>query len=228
MKNRFTIGIAGLAAITASIAFAQAQQDNKPRAPAAAGAQQQAPQLPPGWTEADMQACAAAATPGEMHAYLAQSVGVWTGTNKTWMAPDTQPTQSECKATITPIMDGRYIKCEMSGDMPGMGPFTGFGIYGFDNVAKTFQATWIDNCSTGIMTGTGERSSDGKTLTWTYTYNCPIAKKAVTMREVQHVTGKDSKTLEMFGTDPKSGKEFKMMEISLNRKPGGTANASDN
>jgi hypothetical protein len=35
--------------------------------------------LPPGWTESDMQACMAAATPGKMHQYLAQSVGVWHG-----------------------------------------------------------------------------------------------------------------------------------------------------
>jgi hypothetical protein len=38
------------------------------------------------------------------------------------------------------------------------------------------------------------------------------------MREVETVTGPNSKTLEMFGTDPKSGKEFKMMRIELTRK----------
>ena len=33
-------------------------------------------------------------------------------------------------------MDGRFIKVEVEGEMPGMGPFHGFGIYGFDNVTQ--------------------------------------------------------------------------------------------
>lgn len=99
-----------------------------------------------------------------------------------------------------------------------MGPYRGSGIVGFDNVTQKFVSTWIDNCSTGIMTGTGELSSDGKTLTWSYTYNCPVAKKPVGMRQVETVTAPDTKRLEMYGTDPKSGKEYKMMTIELTKK----------
>jgi hypothetical protein len=125
-------------------------------------------------------------------------------------------------------MDGRFTKCEITGDMPGMGPFNGFGLYGYDNVAQKFQSTWIDNCGTGMMTGTGELSSDGRTLTWNFSYHCPITRKPTTLREVERITGKDTKTLEMFGIDPKSGKEFKMMEIAFTRKPGTGAAAAVN
>jgi hypothetical protein len=38
------------------------------------------------------------------------------------------------------------------------------------------------------------------------------------MREVDTVTGPNSKTLEMFGPDPKTGKEFKMMTIELTKE----------
>lgn len=184
-------------------------------------------QLPPGMTEADMQACAQAATPGPMHEYLAKGTGVWQGKTKMWMTPEmTEPMTSECTSTVTLVMDGRFMKCEMAGEMPGMGPFNGFGIYGYDNVSKKFQGTWCDNMGTGMMTGTGELSSDEKTLTWTYNYNCPIKKGPATMREVQKRTGPDSMTMEMFGADPKSGKEFKMMEISFTRKPGATPTAT--
>jgi len=174
--------------------------------------------LPAGWTAEDMQACAVAATPGKMQEHLAKGVGTWYGKNTMWMAPDTEPMKSDCTATVTPLLDGRFVKCEMAGEMPGMGPFNGFGIYGYDNVGKTFQSTWIDSCGTGMAVGTGNLSSDGKTLTWTYTYNCPIQKKPVQMREVETITGPNTKTLEMFGADPKSGKEFKMMSIELTRK----------
>jgi hypothetical protein len=35
------------------------------------------------------------------------------------------------------------------------------------------------------------------------------------MREIETVTGPNTKTLEMFATDPKSGKEYKMMRVEL-------------
>jgi hypothetical protein len=52
-----------------------------------------------------------------------------------------EPAQSAGSCTITPMFDGRFTKCEMSGDMPGMGPFNSFGLYGHDNVAQKFQST---------------------------------------------------------------------------------------
>ena len=174
--------------------------------------------LPPGWTEADMQACMLAGTPGEMHAHLAEAAGTWEGKTSMWMAPGTEPMTSECTSTIKVAMDGRFTQCEMKGEMPGMGPYQGFGIYGFDNVAQKFVSVWIDNHGTGVMNGVGELSADRKTTTWRYTYNCPMTKKPGVMREVERITGPTTKTLEMFGTDPKSGVEYKMMHIDFTKK----------
>ena len=222
--SRFvTVGFAAFATLAGSIALAQ---DHKPAATGGQPAEQ--PQLPPGWTEADMMACMEAGTPGPMHEHLASAVGVWHGKSKMWMAPGTAAIESECTSTITSVMDGRFIQCEMEGSTP-MGPFNGFGISGYDNVGQKFQSTWIDNCGTGIMFGTGDLSSDGKTMTWNYTYNCPITKKPTAFREVDRRTGKDSMVMEMFGTDPKSGKEYKMMEVAFTRQPGSdTAAVSEN
>lgn len=231
-KTRFaSVGFAVLLAAAGSLAFAQAQQPAKsskaaPPATSPATAPAGEPQLPPGWTQADMQACMAAGTPGPMHEHLAQSIGVWSGKTTMWMTPDSPPARSECTSTITSFMDGRFTKCEMSGEMPGMGPFSGFGLYGYDNVAQQFQSSWVGNCGTGIMNGVGELSSDGKTLTWVYSHSCPITKKPTTLREIERITGKDTKTFEMFGVDPKSGREFKMMEIAFTRKPGTGATAA--
>jgi hypothetical protein len=201
-----------LVALVASIAIAEPSKDTK----AAAG--QPEMKLPPGWTEADMKAVMEAGTPGKMHAQLAKSVGTWQGKSSMWMAPGGgEPMVSECTSTVSPMMDGRFFKCEMNGEMPGMGPYNGLGIYGYDNVAGKFVSSWIDNHGTGMMNGDGELSADGKTITWNYTYNCPITKKPAIMREVETTEG-NSKTLEMFGADPKTGKEFKMMRIELTKK----------
>jgi len=134
------------------------------------------------------------------------------------MAPDTEPMTTECTSTITALMDGRYTKCDLAGDMPGMGPFNGMGITGYDNVSQKFVGTWIDNHGTGIMQGTGELSADGKTMTWNYTYNCPMTKKPAVMRQVETMTGAKTMTMEMFANDPKSGKEFKMLRIEFTKK----------
>ncbi|MGH7177563.1 MAG: DUF1579 domain-containing protein [Tepidisphaeraceae bacterium] len=207
--------------IAGAVVLTAIAQSNDPKAPGPGDMK-----LPPGWTEQDMQACMMAATPGPMHQQLAKNIGVWQGKNTMWMAPGTEPMKSDCVTTNAPIMDGRFLRSETTGDMPGMGPFTGFAVYGFDNVSKKFQSTWIDNMGTGMMVGTGELSSDGRILTWNFTYNCPIAKKAVTMREIETITGPDTKLLEMWSTDPKSGKEYKMMEIAYTRKPGTAGTAS--
>lgn len=235
MKSKSLFAVAALAAIAGSLAFAQPEKKATPAAqpatkatpaqPDKKAAQPGADQLPPGMNPEDMAACMAAATPGEQHKFLAKGVGTWTGKCLMWMAPDTEPTKSECTSTVTSIMDGRFVKVENAGEIPGMGPFHGFGINGFDNVSKKFQSTWIDNCGTGMMTGTGELSSDGSTLTWKYNYNCPILKKPAVMREVEKYTGNDTMTLTMYMNEPHSGKEYKMMEISFTRKAG-TANAS--
>ncbi len=174
--------------------------------------------LPPGWTEADMQACMLAATPGKMHEYLAKSVGAWQGKMTMWMFGGSDPMTSECTSTVTSIMDGRYTRCEVAGEMPAMGPYNGLGLYGFDNISQKFVSTWIDNHTTGIMTGTGQLSEDGKTLTWSYTHTCPITQKPAILREVETLHGPNTKTLEIFAPDPKTGKEFQTMKIEFTRK----------
>jgi hypothetical protein len=200
-------GIAAFAALT----VAHAKEDKPANLPPDF-------KLPKGWTIEDMQACMAAGTPGKMQELLAKDAGEWTGKTTMWMGPDSEPMTSECTSTITPIMDGRYIKAEMKGDMPGMGPYHGGGVYGYDNVSKKFVASWIDNHSTGIMQGEGELSSDGKSITWEYKFNCPITKKQVSMKEVDTNTGDNAKKLEMWSDDPKTGKNYKMMSIELTRK----------
>lgn len=209
-----TTCIVGVTAVVGSFAFAQDAKDKKPATPPT-GEQQ----LPPGWSAEDMQACMAAGMPGKMHEQLAKSVGTWVGKSQMWMGPTAaEPARGECTQTITSVMDGRYITGDMTGELPGMGPFKGFGITGFDNVSQKFVGSWIDNHSSGIMQGVGELSTDGKTMTWNFTYNCPITKKSAIVRQIETYPDNKTQTFEMFTTDPKSGKEYKCMRIDFTRK----------
>lgn len=217
-RNRFftsTVAtLAVLATIATSITIADPAKDS--------GSPEKADmQLPPGWTPADMQAVIAAATPGTMHEYLVKSAGVWHGENTMWMAPNAAPIKSESTTTITPILGGRFVKVEMEGTMPGAGKYHGLAIYGYDNVSGQFVSTFVDNMGTGIAKATGTLSDDGKTLTWRYTYNCPVTKKPAVMRDVSKFTGANTKTLVMYGVNPKTGKEYKMMKIEMTREEAG-------
>ncbi len=189
----------------------QASRDTKPVAKTVqAPTGQPEMQLPPGWSEADMQACMVAGTPGEMQAILAKGAGRWQGDCTMWMGPGTEPMpKSPGSCVSTMVMDGRYLKTEVAGDMPGMGPFMGTGYSGYDNVSGKFVAFWLDNHSTGFMNGTGELSKDGKTMTWNFSYNCPITKKPTIMREIDTWPNDHTMIMDMFATDPKSGKEYK-------------------
>ena len=77
--------------------------------------------------------------------------------------------------------------------------------------------TWVDSMGSGIMNGTGELSADGKTETWSFTYNCPVTKKPTVMREILHHTSPTTMTVEFHMVDPKSGKEYKGMEHTLTK-----------
>ncbi len=233
MSSKSLFTVVGLAAIAGSVALAQPAKDAKPAQPAkpAAPAKDAKPAAGqpehgmPGMSEQqqkDMQMCMEAATPGPQHAHLAKGVGTWNGKCKMWMAPDSEAMTMDCTSTVTSLMDGRFFKVEVTGSMMGM-PFTGSGINGYDNVSQKFVSTWFDNFGTGMMTGTGEQSADGKVLTWKYNFNCPITKKPIVMRQVETQTGPNSFTLEMFGPEPHSGKEFKSMEISFTRAPAAKA-----
>lgn len=214
--------LVGSLAIASLASCASTQNSSSTRSSVASQDDHSKMQLPPGWTEADMAKCTAAGIPGKMHEHLAKGVGVWHGEETMWMGPGMEPMKSQCTSTITSMMGGRFTKCEVTGEMEGMGPFNGLSICGYDNVTQDFVGMWIDNMGTMMMNSTGDLSSDGKTMTWTYHYTCPITNKPDTMRQVERMTGDNTMVMEMFANDPKSGKEYKMLHIDFTRTSGGT------
>lgn len=94
-----------------------------------------------------------------------------------------------------------------------MGPFTGLGLHGSDNVSQQYFTVWIDNCGTGIVSGTGELSADSKTTTWKCTCNCPIAKKPTVMRVVETTTGPNTKSFESLTGSGTTARYADMIEL---------------
>ena len=175
-----------------------------------------APQMSPA-QKAMMDKMMKAATPGTQHAGLTGMAGEWTCSVKYQMDPSQPWQEAQTTAMITALMDGRYIQEVDSGQMNGM-PFSGMGIYGFDNVSGKYVSSWIDNMGTGIMTSVGTADAAGKVINWNATMNDPMTGKASKSRIVVTVIDDNHHTMEMFGMPPGAKKEMKMMTIDYVRK----------
>jgi Protein of unknown function (DUF1579) len=153
---------------------------------------------------------------GEPHKMLAKGNGTWTGEVTMWMA-DGAPPQTSTSTTVTESMyGGLYSKSKHSGNMMGS-PFEGSSITAYDNMKKEFVSTWIDNMGSGILVMTGQWDDASKKLNLSGSFKCMNGQDG-TMREVFTFVDDDHQTLEMYGPDPATGKEYKNMEIKYTRK----------
>jgi len=158
------------------------------------------------------------ATPGDMQKMLAKSDGVWSGENTMWMEDGGKPMTSTSTTTNKMIFDGRYQSSEHKGNFMGM-PFEGMSITGYDNAKKKFVSTWIDNMGTGLMNMEGDWDASKKSIEFKGKMTDPTRPgKNCNMREVYTFVDDTHQTLEMYGPDSKTGKEYKTMEIKYTKK----------
>jgi len=157
------------------------------------------------------------ATPGEPHKMIAKSNGTWNGEITMWPTADAPPSTSTATMVNKMIMDGRYQVSETKGNIMGM-PFNGMGTTGYDNHKKVIMSTWIDNMGTGIMKLEGPWDEATKSTTLTGKIIDPASGRECEFKEVYTIIDDKNQKMEMFGPDPKTGKQIKSMEIKLTRK----------
>jgi hypothetical protein len=177
-------------------------------------AQEKKPEGAPG--AAEMEAWQKAMTPGEPHKHLARMTGDWTFKNTMWMDPSQPPTEGTGTMHAETILGGRYVQSVWKGNFMGM-DFEGRGTDGYDNLAKQYVSTWVDNMGSGIMYSTGSCDANGKVCTALGDYIDPMTNKKTTMRSVTTWTGDKSFKLEMY-SKPEGGNETKSMEMVVTKK----------
>ncbi|MEW5763913.1 MAG: DUF1579 domain-containing protein [Acidobacteriota bacterium] len=202
MVIRFAAGAILAAALVSAPARAQEKEG-------------QAPPAPSQEMQAMMEAYAKAAQPGPGHAFLAQLVGTFKATVKSWMGPG-EPEVSEGISENTMIFGGRYLHQKFTGSVMGQ-TFEGLGLTGFDNTFQKFTGLWIDSMSTGMMTSEASLDATGKVLNSVETYPDPLTGKVKRTRSVLKIVDADTHVMEMYDVGP-DGKEFRMMEITYRRK----------
>ena len=157
-------------------------------------------------------------TPGKMHEMMASWNGTWSSETTIWDYEGATPMQSTSIAVNSMIVGGKNQSSKHTGNMMGM-PFEGLSITGYDNATKQFVSSWIDNWSTGIMNmaGTWDEATKTITLTGTSPDICRPGKEC-TFREVFTIVDDNMHNMVMYGPDPKTGKEYKVMEMKMSRK----------
>jgi len=175
----------------------------------------QPPQMTPE-QKAEMEAYMKAGTPGAPHQALAASAGSYEVKVKSWHDVNGPAAESTGTATRTMTLGGRVRVEDFSSSMMGT-PFTGHGTLGYDNVTGKYWSTWNDSMSTGLMVSEGTCDAQGKSCTFTGSWNDPVKK---TPMKARMTTAWTSPTTEMFVmyAPGKDGKEMKMMEITYTKK----------
>jgi hypothetical protein len=156
-------------------------------------------------------------TPGEEHKALVPLAGNWTYTSKFKMSAEDPGMESKGTARNTIIYDGRFLKQEITGEWMGK-PFEGTGYIGYDKVKGEYVSIWLDSGMTGIPVESGKYDAATKTFKFTGKNSCPLTgdkerecKSEIVITDANHVTQVG------YTTDPKTGKEFKAMEIVSTR-----------
>jgi hypothetical protein len=153
----------------------------------------------------------------DVHKMLAQSNGTWAAEITMWEKPGGDPMTSKGSSVTTSILDGHFQQSTFSGDMMGM-KFKGISTLGYDNTTKEFVSTWIENMSNGMMVMKGTWDEGTKSMHMSGTQKNPANGLDCKMREVYKIVDDKNHLMEMYGPDPATGQEYKMMEIKYTRK----------
>jgi Protein of unknown function (DUF1579) len=166
---------------------------------------------------AAMKAMMEAGTLGEPHKMLAKSNGTWAAEMTYWDGIDRPANKMTGTQVTSSILDGHFQQSKFSGSFMGM-PFNGVSTVGYDNTTKEFVSLWMENMNTSIMVMKGTWDDATKTINLSGKQKNPVNGLECTMRQVYKIVDDNNETMEMYGPDPKTGKEFKMMEIKYTRK----------
>jgi hypothetical protein len=129
----------------------------------------------------------------------------------TWVDPSKPPEESRASAVSVWVLGNRYVQTMLVGG-PAADEFSGIGYIGYDNVAKQYQAAWMDNGSTAITLYSGGFAADGKSATMTARIANTSTGKATPVELRMSLGANGGHVTQLWG--PGMGtKTFKMMEL---------------
>ncbi len=156
-------------------------------------------------------------TPGAVHKRLAGMVGSWTTKSAYWIEPGKPPAESTGTCEQKMLLGGRFLQQEYKSESMGE-TFTGINIIGYNNHTKKYQSIYMDSImGTPMYYFEGTGSADGGTITQESSFDDPV-RGPVTRRSITRIVDENTLIYEMFNI-PEGGREVKVGEMTVNRKP---------
>jgi len=122
------------------------------------------------------------------HAWLLGLAGAYTTENTFSPAPGAPPRRSVGTATLTPVLDGGFLREEPSTEMGPGRVQAALKIWGYDTTTRRFQAAWTYTGSTSILLPSGDAAADMSVVTYEGQY-------------VEPTTGRDTLRVELRPVD---------------------------
>lgn len=157
----------------------------------------------------------------DFHKMLARSNGTWTGEATMWFSADGPPINGGTSILInTMVMDGIYQVSEIKGNSADPGKaWTGLRITGYDKERKVFTRAMIgDGSSAGGVAMEGSWDDASQSITMPFKKFDPSTGQERNLKEVYKIIDENTEVLEIYGTDPKTKKEFKLLNVKWTRK----------
>ena len=160
------------------------------------------------------------AMPGPPHAELAERVGTYVTTTRSWTQPNAGPVESKGTATLSMIVGGRFLYEQNSGVTTGQ-PYEGVRIIGFNNASRKYEAIWLYTGSAAAMLLTGVSADGGKTIQWIAVFE-DRNNVRVTLQATTRFVNKDTFVVDLTSRtlDGKDGPRF---ETTYERQKDATA-----
>jgi hypothetical protein len=124
--------------------------------------------------------------------------------------------ETQGTATIKGLLGGRFVMETIEAPMMGM-PWTGHGIYGYDNTTQKHVGTWFDSFGTTMMHFEGTCENSCSVVTMYSSYMDPMTKSMKKMKSVSKTVDDGTVMGELYDV-AKDGKETKVMEMTYKRK----------
>lgn len=186
----------------------QAQAAAPAAAPSAEDAQAKA--------KAEMEAYMKLAQPGEHHKRLGQIAGKWK-TSGQMFNPGQPPIAMTGTMEASWILGGRYLQELHIGNFMGQA-FEGRSLDGYDNIAKEYFSTWVDNMGTGVLVFHGSCDDPCKVMTSTAEGPDPMTGKVVKTKTVTTFVDSDTYRFEMYMVGGgKDGQDMKVLDMTGKR-----------
>lgn len=154
--------------------------------------------------------------PGPEHRYLDALVGDFRAAILAWPSGEEPPQTSGGTSSNTWIAGGRFLVCELSGDIGGR-PWERRSVLGYDRGRESFVETRVDS-STTEMPGiaVGRENLDKGEIVFTRTVEDSVLGKSVSLREILTIESWNAHRLELW-FDPAGGEAYKALEIRYER-----------